>query len=197
MSVVAAAVRYQPEQVVAETVRAVEPQLAAEKVAAILMATIKRRPERRRLAEVLNTTPDLFTSGRPEAPRSIARLITALREHGAVHLKAPECAQCGAQKPLTGLMDGLRVCAYCKIRQIQRSSSCGSGFPRLWLHGATARPVRAANGPRLHPDVRLGLFGQALVHPGREGDALRPRPSSASLMRSHPLGVGGGCGALA
>ncbi|WP_259407621.1 hypothetical protein [Streptomyces akebiae] len=114
----------EPEQLIAETVRMVEPQLTAEVIEAVLVATVKRRPERRRLAEVLDAAPDLLTSGRPEGPRSIERLITALLQHGALRLRPPECARCGAQKPLRALMNGLRICSYCKGRQIQRANPC-------------------------------------------------------------------------
>jgi len=114
----------EPEQLIVETVRLVEPHLAAEEIEAVLVATVKRRPERRRLAEVLDGAPDLLTSGRPEGPRSVERLITALLPHGAVRLRLPECARCGAQKRLTGLDKGLRICAYCVSRRSIRANPC-------------------------------------------------------------------------
>ncbi|MEU9369596.1 hypothetical protein AB0D71_33960 [Streptomyces avermitilis] len=114
----------EPEQVIIEAVRAVVPQLAAEEIESVLVATVKRRPERRRLAEVLSVSPDLLTSGRPEGPRSIERLITVLRQRGALGLQLPRCAKCGSQRPLTALMGELRICSYCGVRRIQRANPC-------------------------------------------------------------------------
>ncbi|MEV7393399.1 hypothetical protein [Streptomyces sp. NPDC091215] len=114
----------EPDHVIIEAVRAVDPAMTAAQVETVLVATVKRRPERRRLAEILSRSPDLLTSGRPEGPRSIERLISALRQEGAAGLQLPRCGKCGAQKPLTALMGEVRICTHCGSRRTKRANPC-------------------------------------------------------------------------
>jgi hypothetical protein len=49
---------------------------------------------RRRLAQALHENPDLLTSGRPEGPPQVERLIRALQAAGARRLVQPRCGHC-------------------------------------------------------------------------------------------------------
>src|SRR5680860_1062343 len=53
------------------------------------------RAKRRRLAQALLTRPAVLTDGRSPAPEAAGKLLTALREAGAVGISAPVCAECG------------------------------------------------------------------------------------------------------
>ncbi|MEU9383215.1 hypothetical protein AB0D38_20505 [Streptomyces sp. NPDC048279] len=86
----------EPEQVLVEVVQAVEPQLNAALVERVLNTTVKRRPDRRDLARVLQEDPELLTSARAAGPAGLGRLIRSLREHGAVRLQLPRCSRCGS-----------------------------------------------------------------------------------------------------
>lgn len=114
----------EPEQVIVEAVQAVEPQLDPVLVEQVLNATVKRRPDRRDLAKVLQTDPELLTSARAEGPAALGRLIHALREHGAVRLQLPRCSRCGAQRRLKGQPGQPRICASCQARLIAMANPC-------------------------------------------------------------------------
>lgn len=114
----------EPEAVIVETVRQIEPGLDAHEVEAVLVAAIRKRPQRRGLARVLQTDPALLTSGRPEGPRTVERLIRALREHGAGRLELPRCGDCHEDRPLVGLGDGLRICTRCQRRRLNHANPC-------------------------------------------------------------------------
>ncbi|EHM25771.1 MULTISPECIES: hypothetical protein [Streptomyces] len=62
----------------------------------MLQAVFRQRPQLRMLAEVLQARPDLLTSGRPEGPHAIERLVRALREAGTEQLVLPGAATAGA-----------------------------------------------------------------------------------------------------
>ncbi|WJV47146.1 hypothetical protein [Streptomyces flavofungini] len=114
----------EPEAVIVETVRRLEPGLDAGEVETVLVAAIGKRPQRRDLARVLQADPELLTSGRPEGPRTIERLIRALREHGAERLELPRCGDCHKDRPLAGLGDGLRICTRCQRRRLNHANPC-------------------------------------------------------------------------
>ncbi|MFI8880254.1 hypothetical protein [Streptomyces sp. NPDC055243] len=114
----------EPEQVIVEAVQAVEPQLAATLVERVLITTVKRRPDRRDLAQALDADPELLTSTRAAGPAALGRLIHGLREHGAVRLQLPRCARCGAQRQLKGQPGQPRICASCQTRLIARANPC-------------------------------------------------------------------------
>ncbi|GAB2329473.1 hypothetical protein AB0N20_21455 [Streptomyces griseoincarnatus] len=65
----------EPEAVITEIVRTADPACVGIDIPAVLADTFRRRPQLRELANVLQKDPDLLTSGRPEGPRSIERLI--------------------------------------------------------------------------------------------------------------------------
>lgn len=117
-------VAVEPERVIVEAVLAAEPDLSAPLVEAILVATVKRRPARRELAEALMADPGLLTSGRPEGPRAVERLIRALLDQGAVNLKLPCCARCGNERPLKAWDGDQRICGSCLARRIAVANPC-------------------------------------------------------------------------
>ncbi|MFI6961782.1 hypothetical protein [Streptomyces sp. NPDC050255] len=114
----------EPEAVVSEIVRSADAACEQIDVAAVLRSVFRQRPQLRTLAEVLQARPDLLTSGRPEGPRTIERLIRALREAGAQKLVLPRCGDCGRERPLTGLGDGARICGACSNRRLWRANPC-------------------------------------------------------------------------
>ncbi|MFE3375123.1 hypothetical protein [Streptomyces anulatus] len=97
--------------------------------------------------KVLEARPDLLTSGRPEGPRAIERLIRALREGGAEQLVLLCCGACGRERPLTGLGGGARICSACSNRRRWRANPCV-------ICGSTALAGRDRDGRprcRAHP----------------------------------------------
>ncbi|MGA5065318.1 hypothetical protein ACPB9E_16430 [Streptomyces exfoliatus] len=114
----------EPEAVISEIVRSADPACERIDVAAVLQSVFRQRPQLRTLAEVLQAKPGLLTSGRPEGPRAIERLVRALREAGAEKLVLPRCGDCGRERPLTGLGDGARICSACSNRRNARANPC-------------------------------------------------------------------------
>ncbi|WP_308124603.1 hypothetical protein [Streptomyces sp. NEAU-YJ-81] len=114
----------EPEIVISEIVRSADSACERIDVTAVLRTVFRQRPQLRTLADVLQARPDLLTSGRPEGPRAIERLVRALREAGAERLVLPRCGDCGRERPLTGLGDGARICSACSNRRLARTNPC-------------------------------------------------------------------------
>ncbi|MFE0055355.1 hypothetical protein [Streptomyces sp. NPDC059003] len=137
----------EPEAVIVETVRRLEPGLDAHEVEAVLVAAISKRPQRRDLARVLQADPALLTSGRPEGPRTVERLIRALREQGAQRLELPRCGDCHKDRPLVGVGDGLRICSRCQGRRLNHANPCAiCGIKDFAARDREGRP-RCRNHP--------------------------------------------------
>ncbi|MGW7008269.1 hypothetical protein ACWGCW_37160 [Streptomyces sp. NPDC054933] len=182
----------EPEAVIAEIVRSADPACERIDVAAVLQAAFRQRPQLRTLAEVLQARPDLLTSGRPEGPRAIERLVRALREAGAENLVLPRCGDCGRERPLTALGDGARICGACSNRRVARANPCvicgsttlagrdRSGRPRCRAH-----PPWGATDPaeELAKLIAAGPFG---VSPATAQQAIRSvertRPGQLQLL---------------
>ncbi|MEU8927882.1 hypothetical protein AB0D10_44465 [Kitasatospora sp. NPDC048545] len=114
----------EPERVIVEAVLTADPQLPAADVEAVLVAAVRRRPDRRQLAEALDADPELLTSARAEGPRSIEHLIRALIDHGARHLRLPRCSRCQKERPLPARNGDQRICTPCKGRLIALANPC-------------------------------------------------------------------------
>ncbi|TXS19717.1 hypothetical protein EAO68_01835 [Streptomyces sp. wa22] len=182
----------EPEAVISELVRSADAACEWIDVAGVLQAVFRQRPQLRTLAEILEARPDLLTSGRPEGPRAIERLIRALREAGAEHLVLPRCGDCGHERPLTGLGDGARICSACSNRRLWRANPCvicGSttlaGRDRAGRPRCRAHPPWGATDParELAKLIAAGPFG---VSPGTAQQAIRSveptRPGQLRLL---------------
>lgn len=113
-----------PVAVITRLVLAIEPDLTVRAVEDAVASTLKHKTRLRRLAQVLEADPDLLTSGRPEGPPAIQRLIRALLAAGARHVVLPRCAHCGEQKPLRSLDGSSRICAWCAMRKTATAEPC-------------------------------------------------------------------------
>jgi hypothetical protein len=117
----------EPHAVIVEIVRSVEPELDPVVVAGVVAASLRQRPVQRQVAQFLAADPTLLTSGQPEGPRSIERLIRALQTRGATRVQLPRCARCGHTRPLQGRDGDQRICAACTARDRMRPCSlCGN-----------------------------------------------------------------------
>jgi hypothetical protein len=87
-----------PIGVVVELVTGLEPGLERTSITEVVAGVAGGRAKRRRLAQALLARPGILTDGRSPAPEAIGKLLTALRDAGAVNISAPVCAECG--KPL-------------------------------------------------------------------------------------------------
>lgn len=71
----------------AEVVATVDPSFLPQVVTATVERVFRQRPQRRELARMLESDPSLLTSGLPQVPRLVERLIRTLvargRRHGA------------------------------------------------------------------------------------------------------------------
>ncbi|MCX4758790.1 hypothetical protein [Kitasatospora purpeofusca] len=182
----------EPEAVISELVRSADSACERIDVAAVLRTAFRQRPQLRALAEVLKARPDLLTSGRPEGPRAIERLIRALREAGAEKLALPCCGDCGRERPLTGLGDGVRICATCTNRRVVRANPCvicGSttlaGRDRAGRPRCRAHPPWGSTDParELAELIAAGPFG---ISPETAEQAVRSveptRPGQLRLL---------------
>jgi hypothetical protein len=114
----------EPGAVIAGIVRAAEPALGQDDIAASVTRAAPSRAQQRRLAAALSEDPGLLTSGQPEGPPQVELLIRALREAGAGQLVLPRCARCGRPKRLVQCDGSRRVCADCDIRRRAAAQPC-------------------------------------------------------------------------
>jgi len=83
-----------PLAVVVDLVARVEPDLDRACISEVVAGVAGGRAKRRRLAQSLLARPGILTDGRSPAPEAIGKLLTALREAGAVHVSPPVCTEC-------------------------------------------------------------------------------------------------------
>ncbi|MCX5308986.1 hypothetical protein OG304_37015 [Streptomyces sp. NBC_00160] len=114
----------EPEAVVEEAVCTADPSCLSLGVAALVEKVFRQRPQRRELARVLGAEPDLLTSGSPQGPRAVERLIRALIDAGAGGVVLPSCAGCGKQRPLTAVSPHGRTCTSCYNRTKVEKNRC-------------------------------------------------------------------------
>ena len=128
-----------PHAVIVELVAAVEPDLPPGTVRAAITRAVRSKAAAVRLARALEDDPGLLTSGRPEGPASVERLIRFLEDDGAVQVVRPPCALCGRLAPLTNTRGpGMRVCSACSGYRPRAEdwacTACGNGAtPRYGL----------------------------------------------------------------
>ncbi|MEV8597336.1 hypothetical protein [Streptomyces sp. NPDC052012] len=108
------------------------------------------RSRHRKLAEALSRDPELLTSGRPEGPVTIQKLVRALQAVGATRVVLPRCAHCGKQHRLPNLDGDQRICAYCQMKQAAAANPCVicGRIAHVASHDHLGRPRCA-----LHPDT--------------------------------------------
>ncbi|MFE0181275.1 hypothetical protein [Streptomyces olivaceus] len=112
------------EAVVADVVAAVDPSCGPSVVACAVERVFRQRPQRRELARLLESDPSLLTSGLPQVPRLVERLIRNLVEGGALSLVLPRCAACARQRPLTATSPEGRICGTCYNRSRTEDRRC-------------------------------------------------------------------------
>ncbi|OIK08129.1 hypothetical protein BIV23_00930 [Streptomyces monashensis] len=176
----------EPEAVISGIVRSADPACERIDVAAVLQTVFRQRPQLRTLAEVLQARPELLTSGRPEGPRAIERLVRALREAGAEQLVLPRCGDCGRERPLTALGDGARICGACSNRRVARANPCvicgsttlagrdRSGRPRCRAHPPWGATDPAEELAKLIADSPFGVSPATAQQAIRSVERTRP-----------------------
>ncbi|MGP3756898.1 hypothetical protein [Streptomyces sp. IBSNAI001] len=114
----------EPAAVVADVVGMVDPSCVPSVVAGAVERVFRQRPQRRELARLLESEPSLLTSGLPQVPRLVERLIRDLVEGGASVLVLPRCAACDRQRPLTAASPEGRICGSCYNRSRTEDRRC-------------------------------------------------------------------------
>lgn len=84
-----------PLGVIVELVAGRRPGLGRAKITEVVASIAGGRAKARRLAEALLARPAILSDGRSPAPEGLGKLLTALRQAGAVNVSAPVCAECG------------------------------------------------------------------------------------------------------
>ena len=96
---------------------AVAPELPAQAVTAAIAATVTKAAHLQKLAWALQDAPGLLTGDGARAPfPMVLRLIDALCDAGATHIRRPACPRCQRVVALSKQRDGLRVCRGCFAR---------------------------------------------------------------------------------
>jgi hypothetical protein len=111
-----------PEAVIIEAVAAAEPAIGKDQVGAAITRVAAADAQQRRLARALAGQPGLLTSGRPDVPRAVSRLITELLPCSTGGLAVPRCARCSEPRELTAREGNVRICARCAQAKRQRSA---------------------------------------------------------------------------
>lgn len=158
-----------PRTVISRVVMGVEPGMDPLVVAQVVADTLRLRPAQRQVAQLLQTDPGLLTSGRPEGPRSIERLIRALIGRGAVAVTLPRCAWCGHARPLETVdPQGRRICNRCTTRKRAEAEVCANcRNHRAIAHRDRLGKPRCAYCPP-HEDEPLDLIAGVLHGLGLE-----------------------------
>ena len=91
------AVHTDPLSEVIDMVACLEPGLDRARISEVVTGMAGGRAKRRRFAQGLLARPGILTDGRSPAPEVIGKLLTALREAGAVNVSAPVCTECGRE----------------------------------------------------------------------------------------------------
>src|SRR5664279_416990 len=137
------AVLADPLGVVIDLVADLEPGLGRACITEVVTGVAGGRAKRRRVAQALLARPGILTDGRSPAPEAIGKLLTALREAGAVNVSAPVCATCA--KPMRAFQRRGQDW-YCGVHgpQTAACSACGNvrpiaqrdreHQPRCWQH---------------------------------------------------------------
>lgn len=103
-----------------------DPALDRSVVSRIVCQIAHSRTRARELSRVLLADPDLLTSGRPEGPKMVERLIRALQEAGSDRVVLPCCAMCGRRNRLHERDgEGRRICTPCALRTRAAVTDCG------------------------------------------------------------------------
>lgn len=135
-----------PLGVVVGLVVGLEPGLDRARITEVVAGVAGGRAKRRRLAQALLARPGILLDGRSPAPEAIGKLLTALRDAGAVSVSAPVCAECG--KPMRAFQRRGRDW-YCGVHGPQNAACavCGNvrpiaqrdrqQQPRCWQHPLT------------------------------------------------------------
>lgn len=113
-----------PDAVVLAILAGIEPGLDAATIHSVIIQAAPNRAQRQRLAHALRADPGLLTSGRPEGPPQVARLIHGLTALGAQRLVLPRCGHCHRPKPLPQRDGALRICAPCYERKVAAGQPC-------------------------------------------------------------------------
>jgi hypothetical protein len=114
----------EPDVILHRIVAELEPALDPAGIDAAIRQAASSRAQRRRLAHALAGDPDLLTSGRPEGPPQVERLIRALLERGATRFLLPCCGHCGQPKNLPQRDGALRICAECYQHRRAAAEPC-------------------------------------------------------------------------
>lgn len=132
-----------PLSVVIDLVADIESGLDRACISEVVTGVAGGRAKRRRLAQALLARPGILTDGRSPAPEAIGKLLTALREAGAVNVSAPVCTECG--KPMRAFQRRGQDW-YCGVHGPQTAACAVCGHvrpiaqrdrqhqPRCWQH---------------------------------------------------------------
>lgn len=194
-----------PLGVVIDVVAGVEPGLGRARISEVVAGVAGGRAKRRRLAQALVERPAILSDGRSPAPEAIGKLLTALRDAGAVNVAAPVCAECG--KPMRAFQRRGRDW-YCGVHgpQTAACSACGKvrpiagrdrrRQPRCWQcplideHDPTQVLIDLLVGvdPALDVAIVTAAIGVAAPQPGqrrRLAWALQDRPELLTGAGAH------------
>lgn len=121
---------HDPVQIVVDVVRAVDPTIPAQAIAAAVAAVTSKAGQRRQLAWTLQDQPELLTGAGAQAPLpSVLRLIDELCDSGSATIVRPACPHCGRVIALVKSLDGLRLCRNC-IAKAKAVPCAGCGVVR-------------------------------------------------------------------
>jgi hypothetical protein len=185
-----------PLSVVIDLVTDLEPGLGQARIIEVVTGMAGGRAKRRRLAQALLARPGILTDGRSPAPEAIGKLLTALREAGAVNVSAPVCTECA--KPMRAFQRRGQDW-YCGVHgpQTAACSVCGNvrpiaqrdrqQQPRCWQHPLIDEhdptqvliDIVASIDPALDTPIVTAAIRAAAPQPGqrrRLAWALQDRP---------------------
>jgi hypothetical protein len=106
-----------PRRVLVEVITSVDPGLTADAVDTAIAATVTKSAHEQKLAWAVEKTPELLTGAGAKAPfPMVLKLIDALCQGGASHIKRPACPRCRRVVTLSKIRDGQRICRNCTAK---------------------------------------------------------------------------------
>lgn len=110
---------------IARLVGEFESSMATTVIADVVSGLKLPSPALARLHAHIAGDPAVLTRGLDSTPAVIARLITRLRDSGAIVVQLPRCAGCANVRPLVRTASVGKVCVICDSRLRQTDVECG------------------------------------------------------------------------
>jgi len=159
-------------QAVLEAVARADPDFDARSAHRVLAESVTSRRSLRRLANRVNSEPDVFSIGPTSDLPVLDRFTKALVAAGAaVSVIHPTCASCGRHQPLRGHSAAGDICAACDARARRRPCTLCQKSRPVYCRDENGQPICEHCVAAARRRNRLGQMTEAISAIVRSGDS--------------------------